>query len=730
MLSDRQRLSGTYWWVRDVFPFDPTVAGELTDSNDRLQRGGGVRLNYDFTVSASILNHLGTGYVRRDASRPEGSSIYPTETVGNQILGIPNLANLPGWPCFAFSGYATLGNLCGAPLDEISTNWAIVDDLSWLKGKHLLKFGVDVRFNRAYDIYQNPAGGRFTFSRNETTLPNVSNSGRLGDAFASALLGQVDSATRKVGILAARYRSPYWGFYLQDQYHATKKLTISYGVRIDRPRTFYETQDQLSTLSLTTPNPGAGGRLGALVFAGEGPGRFGSRSLAPSYYEWGPRLGLAYSLNSKTVIRAGVGIFYAPSNGNLIDTTVIGSLTDGYEFTQTVSSTNNGVSPGIILSQGFPAYTGSIPNLSPSLKNGSTIGWFNTSGGHSAYTSTWNFSIQRQLPSNIVIDVTYVGNKGTHLSSSLNNLNQVNPSYLSLGGLLTASVTSPAAIAAGIQLPYPGFTGSVAQALRAYPQYTTITPWADGVGDSSYEALQVKVQKRFSHGLSFLLSYTHSKWITDTQETVSGFSSFPTDTYNRRIDKSVAPNYSPNVFVPSFVYELPFGPGKAYLNSPGFSSWIVGGWQVSGMLQYQSGTPIAVGGGSGLPIFNGANHPNLVAGVPIRTDVSAGGFDPTRDLYLNANAFAQPPLYTFGNVPRYLPNVRGFAFLNESLVLIKNFFVREGMRFELRGEFFNAFNRVVFSNPSANINSPLTFGKVSGQLNQPRVIQVALKSHF
>lgn len=732
MISSRQKISGTYWWMRDRFPFDPVVAGELTDSVDRVQKGGGIRVNYDFTLSPRLLNHFGFGYARRDAPRPGGSSLYPTNKVGNEILGIPNLANLKGWPCFRAAGYANLGNLCISPLDEISTNFAFLDNLSWTKGRHLFKFGVDVRLNRSFDTYNSypGEGGMFGFSSRETSLPDSPNFGRLGDSFASALLGEVDSASHKVGVLGAQYRSPYWGLFVQDEYRITPKLTANYGLRLDRPSTFYESDDRMSALSLTAPNPGAGGRPGALVFVGSGPGRTGSRSLAPSYFEWGPRLGLAYAFNQKTVIRTGFGLFYAPSNGNAIDTVVIGNLTDGYEFVQSPTSTDNGLTPAFILSQGFPAFKVTLPDLDPSLKNGSSINYFNSQGGHSAYLASWDFSVERELPGSIVLDVAYVGNKGTHVPSSLDNVNQLNPSYLSLGGLLSTNIASDAARAAGIGLPYAGFSGSVAQALRPFPQYTSIAVWADPSGNSSYEAMQLKAQRRFSQGLALLLSYTFSKSLTDTQDTVTGFSSFPMDTYNRKLEKSVAANDMPHVLVGTFLYELPVGPRKRFLKMGGIAGKLAGGWQISGTTRYSSGTPLAISGGPSLPLFNGGNRPNRVLGTDIRTNVGAGSFDPANNLYLNINAFSQPTPFTFGDVGRYLPNVRGFGFMNEDLVLIKRTHVTESKYFETRGEFFNAFNRVVFANPAASINNPLGFGRVSGQANVPRIIQLGAKFVF
>ena len=369
--------------------------------------------------------------------------------------------------------------------------------------------------------------------------------------------------------------------------------------------------------------------------------------------------------------------------------------------------------------------------LDPALANNSNIDYIDSQSGKTAYVNTWNLSIQRELPFKILLDAAYVGQHGVNLVGSLSNINQVPGQYLSLGSLLTADISDPAAAAAGILPPYPGFTGSVAQALRPYPQFSNITHYQEPTASNRYNSFQLKVQKRFSDGLSFLVSYTAAKNITNA-ESNSGFSSGsprPPDTDQRQLEWAVAANDIPQNLVASFVYELPVGPGKRFVNKKGVIGQIVGGWQVAGIARYSSGVPLQIRGGASLPIFGGDQRPNLVPGVDIRTDVSRSQFDPAKDVWININAFTAPSPYTIGNVGPRMSNVRGFPGYNEDLSIFKFFTITEHQQVEFRAEFYNTFNRVNFGDVGTDINSTSTFGVVSG-VADPRHIQFMLKYRF
>ena len=310
------------------------------------------------------------------------------------------------------------------------------------------------------------------------------------------------------------------------------------------------------------------------------------------------------------------------------------------------------------------------------------------------------------------------------------NYNQVDSRYLNLGELLNRNIADPAVAAAGFTRPYASFNGSLAQSLRPFPQYSGLAATnSANFGNMTYNSLQMKVEKQFSQGLFFLSSFTWSKTLTDASSALSGFfSTSARDNYNRKLEKGLAQFDVPARLVVAFNYELPIGPGKpAGGNTTGAAAKILGGWQINGIMAYQSGAPIGVGVNNTLSLFNSRNLPNMVPDVDPKLDTS--NFDPARDLYLNINAFQTPAPFTYGNAPSLL-NVRAFPSYNEDFGIMKRTYIREQMNIEFRFEMFNAFNRHIFAAPAlTNINDPTTFGKVVSASGGRRG-QFALKFNF
>ncbi|MEJ7607044.1 MAG: hypothetical protein WKF37_12460 [Bryobacteraceae bacterium] len=311
--------------------------------------------------------------------------------------------------------------------------------------------------------------------------------------------------------------------------------------------------------------------------------------------------------------------------------------------------------------------------------------------------------------------------------------NQLPTEFLRYGALLTRPIGDPAVAAAGFSAPYPGFTGSLAQALRPFPQYQDITMLSTPTGNSSYHAWLVKVEKRYSSGLQFLAAYTLSKTLTDIAFDSNGQLSPPQDQYNRRAEKSLANIDRPQRLVLSYLYELPWGQGKPFL-SQGVLAKVFGGFAVSGIHTYQSGSPLRITVPNNLPIFGGHLRPNRVDGVPIAIGPGRADFEPFNgltgqqgDLYLNRNAFAIPPPFTLGNLPVFLPDVRGPAH-GEDLSLTNRQRILEASSIEFRADFFNALNRRNLNTPVQDLTSP-NFGRITGQ-GQPRVIQLGFRLDF
>lgn len=724
--NDRQRINGSFWKAGA-----PALTGHGPLGNMSLldwldwpneSSGYGLRFNYEWVPKPNLINHFAFG--ESSTGGPRDADVHK----GNKILQVPGVdPNAPGFTSFYIPGMPEFGDSDqqpSTPQRDYSTIWN--DTVTWVHGKHQVKFGTDVRYDEGINTdftIGGGASGSFFFSNFETSLPDSPNVGNLGNGFASFLLGQADSAQRLAAVVSRTFSTPYMAYFVDDKIQVSPKLVITPGLRYEVAWPYRETHGRMSALDLNLPNPGAGNLPGAYAF--------GASKIVPrlDLREWGPRLGVAYQWNDKTVIRAGYGWIYAPTNGAAIASYQFGnSLFAGYSKISSLVSTNGGVTPGAVVDQGFPVFSGTLPITDPTIQNGSYADYLNGSGAVQSSTQNWQLSIQRDLGWSTVLDVAYVANKASHLPSGLENLDQVPAKYLSLGPLLSQDINSPAAQAAGIKSPFPGFSGSVNQALLPFPQFLGITEQIEPIGNSNYNSMQLKVQKRTSNGLAFLVSYTLSKTITDTSQ--SGFATFnsaPLDTANRRLERSLAPNDATNNLIMSWVYELPFGK-----NSKGLMQKVAKGWLVSAIQTYRSGTPIGINGGPDLLLFNGGNRPNRVLGVPEQVNYH-GSFDPATDLYLNINAFSQPAPFTIGNVSRFEPNLRNFRYLNEDLSAIKRTYVpkiSEAFNVEFRAEFFNIFNRTQFGSPSTSINDPTSFGVVGSQANVPRNIQLSLKVNF
>jgi len=339
------------------------------------------------------------------------------------------------------------------------------------------------------------------------------------------------------------------------------------------------------------------------------------------------------------------------------------------------------------------------------------------------------------LPGDILLNVSYVGTLSHGLPQGLMyRWYQLNTKYLSLGNLLSENVSSPAAQAAGIKVPYAGFNSSVAQALLTFPQYHYIFDWVTHTGYSEYNALQVSAQKRVGQGLSFLIAYTNSKQLTNLpsfggQGTAIGYGNLQT---NSQINnKALGQLDRPQNLSLSWVYQLPFGPGKRYAstNSPVMRQ-LVGGWQVAGLQQYTSGDQITVATEQGILGNFGGIWANRVPGVPIAL-TGCGSYDPNnpaQNRYLNNAAFADPAPFTFGNT-RVLPNVRNCPYFNENFSVQKIFQIHERGRVLFSADFTNLFNRHTWLGVNTDIDNASTFGRYTGATD-PRLIQFHVEVEF
>ncbi len=721
--TDANRLSGFLYVGRqaqinpDTLP-DPFTNGLNTDYNSRW-----ARLSDDWSPSSRLLNHAAFGFTREAQlwNSLAANQNWPTQ------IGLTGVQTGAGnaFPYVTFNdGYTTWGSTNGTKTvgEQMNNVFQLDDTAGWMRGRHSLKFGADARWLQTNGADYFGSQGNFAFNTLETGLPGSSST---GSAFASFLLGDVHQGQLNQLTLVPGIRYRYLAGFAQDDWKISRTLTLNLGLRYEIyfPRT--EAHDNLASFDPTLPNPGAGNLPGAIEFLGTGAGRSGLTSFANTDYKnLGPRVGFAWAASPETTVHGGYGIYYGPGNA---DAGLRQSQSFGFGFNASpvFASPNNGVTPAFNWDSGFPQNYVRPPDISPTVVNGSAVTMIGAGDGRPPYFQNWSVGVQHELIANLLVEADYVGVKGTRLGTALIQPNELNPSYLSLGNLLTAPVTSAAAQAAGIPLPYPGFTGSVAQALRPFPQYLTITNLSNPNGDSTYHALQMKMERRISHGLTGVVAYAWSKTLTDADVAAGGGPAGQTY-YNRGLEKAVSDTDVPQAVSISFLYDLPFGPGKRFFQH-GALGKVMAGWTLTNIDQYWAGTPIVLTANNTLPLFNSTLRPNVVSGVPL--EMSYSNFNPAVDRYINPAAFAVPASFTFGSAARSYDSLRAPWNLNESVGAVKRMEITERVTLIFRAEFFNVFNRVVYGAPGSNV-SLASFGVVSSQSNAPRQGQMALRLEF
>ncbi|MBI4877622.1 MAG: TonB-dependent receptor [Acidobacteria bacterium] len=740
ILGDKHRVS--FLWNTTAFRRKPGAGGPpglpepLWSGALQAWDTEAYRFTHDWTLSARMVNHL--SYARNSFIKNSYSANVDKDWKSKVCM--KNVVDCnQNFPTINFTEYSTWGSASYNGTEQ--PGWGLKEDLSYIRGAHTLKFGFQHQNQNADGFGQQDIAGRADFNFLSTSVPGQTSfpaSG--GSSFASFLLGEAYlGRTETIRAITQKYR--YFGFYAQDDWRLTRRLTLNLGLRYDFTLPPTNKKDEYSDLNPTRPNPGADGYLGALWFAGFGPGRENTRSLVPGWYKgFGPRFGLAYTPDNKTTFRAAFGRSFARV------TAVQGSgHFAGFIGQYVFQNTSQGVQPTFKFDQGLPAYQ-LPPSINPAFSNGNDVDWWQGREATRAPENLfWTFTMQRQVAANTVLEVGYNASVGAHLQTGLLNFNQVptaiyNSLVARLGGaqassILRGDIAAAAAVNAGIKAPYPSFlnqrTRTVNQALRPFPQYATISTGVqngDKSGHSAYHAFILKADRHLTQGLTFQWNYVFSKLITDS-DTYFANSASAMDHYNRGLEKSIGQFDQTHALKFSTLYSLPFGKGQKWLTG-GILNQLAGGWRLSAIQIYSSGFPIALGRNNPLPIFNGVTRPLVDTFEGWRAPVGGDKFDPNRDRFLKpASQFPAQPAYDFGNATRYNPKVRAFWNRNENISLAKTFRITESVRLDLRGEAFNLLNRAIFGTGSTSLNAG-NFGLVTNQSNDPRQMQVALKLYW
>lgn len=717
--------------------FDPRVSPEKNDSyigNGFFQRISTQHATqqFDYIIKNNLLYHTTVSWDRwfmggtpisagvgwADKLWPNGSGLL------DKTAGAPNMTFTGNIP------YTQLGMQWTGFGFEAHNRWQFTNDLTWIKGKHSIKLGYEFRHHQFnFHGWAASTGGSFNFNRLTTGGYDAAgnNLAPTGDPFASFLLGQVQTANYTIPAFTT-FNGDYTSVFLNDDYKVTSKLNLTMGLRFDYQMPWTERFDRFSSFDPSVPNPGAGGRPGALLFAGTGAGRTGSRTFDKVPKDAiGPRFGFAYKLNDQTVIRGGYGIYYAGVTFGQGGQPII-----GFQGNPTVPNLTNGLNPAFLLDQGFPTSAVRLPPfIDPTFANGTAPVAYPADGLTQPRYQNWSATFQRQIGQSMMIDISYLGNKGTRLPHNPQFLgpgyNMNNPQVLSLGTrVLQSDIDSADARAAGIVKPYPEFRGIVAQAIRPFPQYQAIEYRDVPVGKSQYNSVQMKLDKRLSEGLQLRTFYTWSRLSNnraDSGQRGGAGVQNPIDT--QAGEWSIAGDDVPHSFVFSGTYELPFGN-----NASGFLRKLLKGWSMNGILRYDSGRPLPISMNNDLAglLFNTTKRPNRNNGVAAVAEFQ-DGFDPNRDRYFDRAAWTDPGPLQFGNAPSRDGTARGFRNIVEDVSVFKETAFRERYRVRFEAQAGNVTNRVIFCDPNVNF-SAAQFGQTGTQCNQPRSVQLALRFDY
>ncbi|AXC16364.1 Oar protein (plasmid) [Acidisarcina polymorpha] len=741
-ISEKQRFFGRYayeGWNKladNVFGtgvvIQPDGGGQGLNTNTNQQ----VVLDDTYVFTPNLVGDFAVGYLRAALIVTPQTAGFDLSSLGTGWAGLAGSVPLQTVPGINLSQITGWNSATGLLIEEYTNDFDVLPNISWVRGHHSMKFGLDYRLSQVNYLQGNGVSGNFNFNSNFTSSSPNSPVG--GFDFASYLLGDMASGNF-VSLNFPAAQKYYEGFYVQDNWQVTPNLTINAGLRYSYDSAFTERHNRISVFQPDAINTDASqsglnikGQL-ALVDTPERRGRTGFDAFAGAL---APRFGFAYQATPQTVVRGAYGLFWLPNILTYGATTPVADPINEYT-TNVTSSLDGGITPYNHLSNPLPNGLIKAPGRAADINayfNGLGPG-VQLANNPYAYVQQWNLDIQRELPGRVFLDAAYAGAKGTHLPIDYQQIDQLPPQYMSLGSALINQVPNPF-----YNLPTPingnlsGPTISAGQLLLPYPQYNGLSVGNNNIGSSNYNSFQLKAQRNFSSGQTILLAYTLSKNFNNGAETQTTWLDGTAGIQN---NYNLAGEYSLSTFdvsqrlIVSYVLDLPVGKGKALLSGAhGVVGGIVSGWGTDGIWTAQKGTPLAFGTASNLTgSFGGGSRPNYnFAACPNGDGTSGSKYQRVVSGWFNASCFVQPAPYTFGNVSRTTSNLRTDGTDTIDASLFKNTqFLKDGfLNVQFRAEAFNLFNTPVFGGPNTTLGSA-GFGTVTSQYNNPRLIQFGLK---
>jgi hypothetical protein len=664
--------------------------------------------NYQHIFSPNLLNELRIGDTRRTVGRT-AAQLSISAGAALSIPGIPSSAQFPNTlPTFLIGGYQQLGSPQSTASDFSTSVSEVADSLTWLKGRHTLKMGLDWRWERLNVIQPPFPTGSFTFTNLFTNLPTTTDAAaNTGTPLASFLLGQVQQFSIDLQQSKIQERAHFQEYFIQDDWKVSDRLTINPGLRYTLNFPSNEINGQTAVFDLQTKQ---------LEYPGTDPVRPLKKN------NFGPRLGAVYQLTDKTVLSSGYGLVWIEMAGITTPFT-----TPTFPFLQSVSQrTLDNITPAFVLQNGP-----SVVPLPPGPAAGRGQGAYAVDGTlGSGYVQQWNVSVQRELTTNTAVEAAYLGSRINHVGIPDSNLNQLTVDQLALRTALTERVTNPyyGIIPPSSSLGEPTITR--AQLLKPYPDYTTVSLYRNNVGTTEYQGFALSLRQRFARGLSYSVAYTRSR-LTDEASSVFDASTLtgpvlnptfqPADSFNLTDERDYSTGDIPHVFVSSVVWNLPAGAGRAR-QLHGVLGAIANDWTVTSLITLQSGVPLAVIQTTNFNAFAGfgVQRPNLVG------DPTPPADQRTPSHWFNTAAFEVAPMFKIGTASRN--PVRGPSYRDVDLALMRRIPVGASRTLEVRAEVFNLLNTTNFGAPAGTAGIP-AFGTITSALD-PRVVQLAMKLLF